>query len=116
MSKKSRIIVILSVEQIREMFVLGDKYILFADFFKRVVATPINSLNNSKECNIRVETASKGRTNMYIKDGKKVIAIRFEVTYKDMTVVESLALTDERKEKKREERQIAMYGQVCIES
>jgi plasmid replication initiation protein len=58
-----------SVEQLRDTFAVGKKYTLYKDFKKYTFAHAINEINSQYEINLRFEE---------IKEGRKVVAIRFE--------------------------------------
>ena len=58
-----------SVQQLRETFAVGKKFKLYADFKKYTFAHAVEEINSQYEINLSFEE---------IKDGRKVVAIRFE--------------------------------------
>ena len=58
-----------SVPQLRETFAVGKKFKLYADFKKNTFAHAVKEINSQYEINLSFEE---------IKDGRKVVAIRFE--------------------------------------
>jgi plasmid replication initiation protein len=81
-SRKSSITLNLTVESIRFMCDLGDKYTLFADFMKRVVEEPVRAINKDGNCNINISLKGDDGKNRYIKEGKKVVGIAFNVSWR----------------------------------
>jgi len=62
-------LLIKSVQQLRETFAVGKKFKLYADFKKYTFAHAVEEINSQYELNLRFEE---------LKDGRKVIALRFE--------------------------------------
>jgi plasmid replication initiation protein len=58
-----------SVEQIREVFAIGKKFTKYNDLKRKTFAHAVNEINSQYEINLRFEE---------IKEGRKVVAIRFE--------------------------------------
>lgn len=58
-----------SVDQLREMFAVGKKFPDYFDFKKRTFAHAVDEINSQYELNLRFDE---------IKEGRKVVAIRFE--------------------------------------
>lgn len=58
-----------SVEQIREVFATGKKFTKYNDLKRKTFAHAVNEINSQYEINLRFEE---------IKEGRKVVAIRFE--------------------------------------
>ena len=58
-----------SVQQLRESFAVGKKFKIYADFKKYTFAHAVEEVNSRHEINLSFEE---------IKDGRKVVAIRFE--------------------------------------
>lgn len=58
-----------SVMQLRETFAVGKKFPLYADLKRKTFAHAVNEINSQYEIDLRFEE---------IKDGRKVVAIRFE--------------------------------------
>ena len=60
-----------SVTQLRDLFVVGKKFPLYGNFKAKTFGHAIEEINSQYELNLRFEE---------IKDGRKVVAIRFEFT------------------------------------
>ena len=60
--------VVKSVEQLRNLFSLNNQYKLYADFKRKTFAHAVNEINSQYELSLRFEE---------IKQGKKVVAIKF---------------------------------------
>lgn len=58
-----------SVEQLREVFAVGNKYPEYKSFKSRTFTHAVNEINSQYEIDLKFEE---------IKDGRKVVAIRFE--------------------------------------
>jgi plasmid replication initiation protein len=86
-SRKSSMLLTVAIEDIRVLFKLQDKYTLFADFMKRVVETPIKLINLDKNTNIKVSLVDEAGKRRYIKDGKRVISITFDISWKQKAAV-----------------------------
>ena len=63
--------IIKSVAQLREVFAVGKKFKLYADFKKYTFAHAVEEINSQYEMNLRFKE---------LKEGRKVVAIRFEFT------------------------------------
>ena len=63
--------IIKSVTQLRETFAVGKKYAAYKDFKLKTFAHAIEEINSQYEMNLRFEE---------LKEGRKVVAIRFEFT------------------------------------
>jgi plasmid replication initiation protein len=63
--------IIKSVAQLREVFAVGKKFKLYADFKRYTFAHAVGEINAQYELNLRFEE---------LKEGRKVVAIRFEFT------------------------------------
>lgn len=63
--------IIKSVAQMREIFAVGKKYAAYKDFKLKTFAHAVKEINSQYEINLSFEE---------IKDGRKVVAIRFEFT------------------------------------
>ncbi len=63
--------IIKSVTQLRETFAVGKKFKLYNDFKRFTFAHAVEEINSQYEMNLRFEE---------LKDGRKVVAIRFEFT------------------------------------
>lgn len=61
--------IIKSVAQLREVFAVGKKFKLYADFKNRTFGHAIDEINSQYEIDLKFEE---------IKEGRKVVAIRFE--------------------------------------
>jgi len=81
-SYKSHVEVTVTVEQLRDMLALGNKYTLFADFRKRVIEEPISQLNKDKNSNITISITDKDGKKLYNKKGKQVVSITFRIKRK----------------------------------
>lgn len=60
-----------SVTQLRDLFVVGKKFPLYGNFKAKTFGHAVEEINSQYELNLRFEE---------IKDGRKVVAIRFEFT------------------------------------
>ncbi|MBX9890161.1 MAG: replication initiation protein, partial [Amoebophilaceae bacterium] len=60
-----------SVEQLREIFAVGKKFPLYADLKRKTFGHAVEEINSQYELKLRFEE---------IKEGRKVVAIRFEFT------------------------------------
>lgn len=58
-----------STEQLREVFAVGKKYTLYKDFKQRTFSHAVDEINSQYEIDLKFEE---------IKEGRKVVAIRFE--------------------------------------
>lgn len=63
--------IIKSVTQLRETFAVGKKYAAYKDFKLKTFAHAVEEINSQYEMNLRFEE---------LKEGRKVVAIRFEFT------------------------------------
>jgi plasmid replication initiation protein len=63
--------IIKSVAQLRETFAVGKKYAAYKDFKLKTFAHAVEEINSQYEMNLRFEE---------LKEGRKVVAIRFEFT------------------------------------
>lgn len=63
------------VEDIRNMFMLGDKYTIISDLRKRVIERPIEAMMETKQCNIGVKETE------YVRTGKCITSIKFYISF-----------------------------------
>lgn len=61
--------VLKSVDQLRESFAVGKKFTLYADFKRKTFGHAVEEINSQYEIDLKFEE---------IKDGRKVVALRFE--------------------------------------
>ena len=101
-SHKSSIELTLNVQELREILKLEHKYPLFADFMKRVILDPIQAINSDTNTNIAVSVEDANGNKLYVKKGKKVVAITFKISRK-YQAAETKSLQD---------KQIEKYGKV----
>lgn len=85
-----------SIEDIRKMFVLEDKYPLIVDLKKRVIEGPIKNMVDNPQCNISIIGIA------YIKSGKTITGVCFSIKF---TLSETQEKFNESVEKCKEERQ-----------
>lgn len=95
-----------SIEDIRKMFVLEDKYQLIVDLKKRVIEGPIKTMIDNPQCNISVVGI------VYIKSGKTITGVCFSIKF---TISESQEKFNESVERCKEERQ-RHFGKNIIEA
>ena len=69
-----------TIEELKELLILGDKYAEFKDFNKYVIKQTMEEINNHTDINIKVEQIKKGRRVVsikYIIDSKEQQYINF---------------------------------------
>ena len=76
--------VIMTVDDVRQMFELGKKHKLFADFYRSVIEIPIKEVNACSDFNLIVTP---------IKTGRKYTHLKFTVQIKTVSNSESIADT-----------------------
>ena len=106
-SHKHEIIVELSIDTIRTMFELQNKYALFGDFVKRVIDGPLKEINETKIGNIQVSIYDKYGNKMYIKRGKQVVGIKFKVSWRTTRNIKPI--------ENKQEKQLRLYGKILDE-
>lgn len=77
--KKNNLKIYLQVDELYNMFNLGDKYALFSNFMQRVIEEPIAAINRDVNCDLNVTFLDEQGKKMYKKLGKKVVGIYFIV-------------------------------------
>ena len=74
-----------TIKEIRNMFVLDDKYNVLADLRKRVIERPIQAMMGSQQCNVGVKGIE------YIREGKTVVSVKFFIMFTISAGQEKLA-------------------------
>lgn len=76
-SRKSHIIVVLTILEVRYLFALDDKYDKVGHLIERVIAPAIVEI--SEKTNLSISITDENGKKTYIKEGKKVVGIKFSV-------------------------------------
>ena len=97
---------VLKIEEMKEMFEVGDKYKLFGDFNRWIVQPAIKEINKHTDLNI---------TNVKrIKEGRSVVALRFE--FREKTGEEKRKARGIQEEVKQEQLSLEFQEEEIIET